>query len=141
MNKTFIYLVIIAVVVIGGFLLFGSDSLAPSGEVDGEAGQEEESSGAVESSVKETSVAGDEFSFNPASVSFEAGEQVRLTFRNIGQAPHNWTIAGVNIKTKTIGAGQTDVVEFTAPEAGSYEIFCSVPGHRAAGMAGTLNVE
>jgi hypothetical protein len=31
-------------------------------------------------------------------------------------------------------AGQTDVVKFLANRAGSFLIFCGVPGHGAAGM-------
>ena len=32
-------------------------------------------------------------------------------------------------KSKLIGTGETVVVEFTAPEAGEYDYFCSFPGH------------
>lgn len=42
--------------------------------------------------------------------------------------------------TKTVGGGETDVVEFTAPEAGEYEFLCSFPGH-AAMMKGKFIVE
>lgn len=42
--------------------------------------------------------------------------------------------------TKTIGGGESTTVEFTAPEAGTYEYICSFPGHWAM-MRGKLIVE
>lgn len=33
------------------------------------------------------------------------------------------------VHTDLIGAGQTSVIEFTAPEAGTYDFLCSFPGH------------
>ena len=42
--------------------------------------------------------------------------------------------------TKLIGGGETAVVEFDAPEAGTYDFLCSFPGHYAI-MKGKLIVE
>jgi len=42
--------------------------------------------------------------------------------------------------TKMIGAGETTVVEFTAPEAGTYDFLCSFPAHYAM-MKGKFIVE
>lgn len=42
--------------------------------------------------------------------------------------------------TKLIGGGETIVIEFSAPEAGTYEFLCSFPGHYAM-MRGTFIVE
>ncbi len=42
--------------------------------------------------------------------------------------------------TKLIGGGETAVVEFDAPEAGTYQFLCSFPGHSAL-MKGTFIVE
>jgi azurin len=42
--------------------------------------------------------------------------------------------------TKLIGGGETVVIEFDAPEAGSYEFLCSFPGHYAM-MKGVFIVE
>lgn len=91
--------------------------------------------------VKEIAVSGTEFSFNPQTVTVKSGEKVRLTFRNIGNAPHDWTIEGLGLKTKVIGSGAQDSLEFTAPARGTYNVYCSVPGHREAGMVGKLIIE
>jgi plastocyanin len=40
-----------------------------------------------------------------------------------------------------VGAGGTSEITITIDEPGEYEYYCSVPGHREAGMVGTLIVE
>ena len=42
--------------------------------------------------------------------------------------------------TKLIGGGESDVIEFDAPEAGTYDFLCSFPGHYAL-MKGKFIVE
>jgi azurin len=42
--------------------------------------------------------------------------------------------------TKVIGGGESDTIEFTITEAGTYEFLCSFPGHYAM-MRGTLIAE
>lgn len=37
-------------------------------------------------------------------------------------------------------AGETRSITFTPTEAGTYEFVCTVPGHKEAGMTGTLIV-
>jgi azurin len=50
--------------------------------------------------------------------------------------------SGVDViaHTKLIGGGETAVVEFDAPEAGTYDFLCSFPGHYAI-MKGKFIVE
>lgn len=91
--------------------------------------------------VKEVTVLGTEYAFEPATISLKAGEEVKLAFQNKGRIAHNLIIEGLGVGTATIGGGQEEVIEFTAPASGTYRFFCSVPGHRAAGMVGTLKVE
>ena len=42
--------------------------------------------------------------------------------------------------TKLIGGGESDTIEFVAPEAGTYEFICTFPGHYMM-MKGILVVE
>lgn len=93
-----------------------------------------------EGEVREITVEGDQYSFSPSSISLKKGEKIKLTFNNVGSFPHNLTIEGLGIATKTIGGGETDSIEFTA-EDGTYTTFCSVGNHRAQGMEGVLEVE
>lgn len=88
--------------------------------------------------IPELVVEGSEFKFNPAQISLQAGEKVKVIFKNTGEARHDFVMEGLNIKTKVIAPGTSDTVEFTAPDTDTYTFYCSVPGHREAGMEGKL---
>lgn len=60
------------------------------------------------------------------------------TFANNDYIPEN--TQDVIVHTKLIGAGETAVIEFDAPEAGEYDFLCSFPGHYAI-MKGKFIVE
>ena len=82
------------------------------------------------------SVTASELRFEPSSLAASAGA-VSVTVTNRGQLPHTFTIDGlVNVE---IQPGETKTATFQAA-AGSYEFYCALSGHRAAGMVGTLVV-
>ena len=139
MNKTILVAVIILIVIAGGYFLLRGGYQAPAPAPEEVTPASEKNTPA--SAVKEFTVSGSEFSFSPSSISVKSGDRVRITFRNTGGAPHNLVIEGLGVSTKTIGGGKTDTIEFTASASGTYPIFCSVSGHRAAGMEGQLIVE
>jgi uncharacterized cupredoxin-like copper-binding protein len=58
---------------------------------------------------------------------------------NSGAATHDFTIddLGVHVVARS---GESGSVTINAP-AGSYEYYCSIPGHKQGGMVGTLVVE
>jgi plastocyanin len=67
--------------------------------------------------------------------------EVTIDFDNPSQVSHDVAIeeGGTEIaKSDLIAEGKTSVAAELAP--GSYVFFCSVPGHREAGMEGTLTV-
>ena len=79
---------------------------------------------------------------NPAVDTITAGTKVRWTWRNTGTATHNVRSAGspnfpgsadLNV------SGSTFTYTFTTP--GTYNYECTMPGHAAAGMIGTLIVQ
>ncbi len=94
---------------------------------------------AMQSSVKEFTVTGSSFKFDPATLTVSKGDKVKVTFKSAGGL-HDFVIDEFNVKSKTIGSGQ-DVVEFTADKSGSFNYYCSVGNHRAMGMQGTLTVQ
>lgn len=81
-----------------------------------------------------------EFKFAPGTLSATAGAPVTITVDNSkGVVEHDFTLEeeGVHIHAD---AGKTVSGTVELP-AGTYTFFCSVPGHRAGGMEGTLEVK
>lgn len=70
---------------------------------------------------------------------------IEVTLENIGGAEHNIRIdnaAGDNVKVTALG-GETETGElllFGQPGGLEYVYYCDIPGHRSAGMEGTLIV-
>ncbi|MEK7519502.1 MAG: cupredoxin domain-containing protein [Patescibacteria group bacterium] len=143
--KNKILIVAILAVVIGGYFLFGNIFQSPSSKEnnieDFTVEQLKPSEQKEIPQVREISVSGDEFSFNPSSIQLESGERIKLVFTNVGKAPHDLKIEELGIGTEIIRSGQTDTIEFQAPKSGKYTFFCSVAGHREAGMEGNLEVK
>ncbi len=102
--------------------------------------------------------------YQPATIEVTAGQPVKLTLRNNDSVEHDFSI--MEIPTAAMGAtaapmaghemggmtadpqlhmvaamGATNSMEFTPTKPGTYEFFCTVPGHKDAGMKGTLVVK
>lgn len=142
MNK---YLPVVIVVVIigaiGYYLTTMNKAVAPETTkvVPSEALTAEEGSTPSEA-VKEFTVTGSNFSFDPKTITVKKGDRVKVTFKN-KDGFHDFVIDEFNVATKQIQGGQQEVVEFVADQAGSFEYYCSVGQHRANGMFGSLVVE
>ena len=92
---------------------------------------------AVIMSVTET-----EFSITlPSSASHAVAGSYTFRVRNEGKLQHDLVVsgAGVNDKTPLINPGGTASLKVKLGK-GSYTLYCSVPGHRAAGMVAKLNL-
>jgi uncharacterized cupredoxin-like copper-binding protein len=79
------------------------------------------------------------FQFNKANA--KAG-QVTLVMPNKSSVTHDISVkgGGVNQQGPRVGQGGTSKVSANL-KPGTYEFYCSVPGHEAAGMKGTLTVK
>ncbi len=77
--------------------------------------------------------------FTPSEIRVALGSTVRITYVN-GGGRHDWVLDEFEAATAVIGVRQSETVEFIADEAGEFEFYCSVPGHRAAGMYGKFIV-
>jgi len=78
--------------------------------------------------------------FEPTEISVKAGE-VTFNFSNPSDVPHALDIEGVDGgEGETVQGGDAPPLTVNL-EPGSYEYYCPVGGHRAAGMVGTLTVE
>jgi nitrite reductase (NO-forming) len=80
-------------------------------------------------------VAGD-FAFSPAEVNVPAGGTVNLVLVNDGDLPHDITIPALGSRVEALPGTRVSASLTAGP--GEYEFFCSVPGHRDAGMEGVI---
>ncbi len=80
--------------------------------------------------------------YNTTSLTATAGN-VSIDFTNTSPLGHNVTIEAAGGKivaaTPTFQGGSKTLTANLKP--GTYKFFCSVPGHRMAGMEGTLTVK
>lgn len=81
--------------------------------------------------------------FTKSSLTAKAGT-VTISFTNNSSLDHNLTVqqgtSGPVMGATPTFAGGTKTLKLTL-KAGTYTFYCSVPGHRAAGMQGTLTVQ
>ena len=78
--------------------------------------------------------------FNPNEFSIPADTDVLIRCPNNGNLPHDFHIEDTDYATALADPGETVSVTVNL-QAGEYVYYCSVPGHREAGMEGTLTVE
>lgn len=80
--------------------------------------------------------------YNTSSLTAKAGK-VTIDFKNMSPLGHNVTVespgGGTLGATETFQSGSKTLTLNLKP--GTYKFFCSVPGHRQAGMEGTLVVK
>ena len=74
--------------------------------------------------------------YEQTDVSATAGS-ITIDFTNMSSLPHDVTIEGDGATDQITGSTTSTTVDL---EPGTYTFFCSVDGHRAAGMEGTLTV-
>lgn len=70
-----------------------------------------------------------------------AGE-LEVTLTNEGAIEHSWLVEGHEdeLRLYTQQSGATDEGTLTL-DPGTYTYYCDIPGHRAAGMEGTLTLD
>ena len=81
-----------------------------------------------------------DINYMPKEITVPANSEVTINLPNKGAAVHNFLIDELNVKSEDAPGGATTSVTFTAP-AGEYQFYRSQPGHKEAGMVGTLIVQ
>jgi uncharacterized cupredoxin-like copper-binding protein len=98
--------------------------------------------------------------FAPNSLHFRRGEQVQFDLRNEGELEHELVIGSLDANrkhaeemsadpemahedpnAKRLGPKEFGVLSWQFTKAGTFEYACLIPGHREAGMVGTIVVE
>ena len=117
---------------------------------------------------RELSIEMRDIAFEPAALTGEAGEVIEMRFHNVGAVLHDFTIdemdadvmemmggsgAGVDMHMDddhdaaaramhlALDAGQEGSMRLRVHGPGTYQYYCTVPGHREAGMVGTLTID
>ena len=108
----------------------------------GGAGTKEEGGGGAAAALEFEADPGGQLAYTTTSASTKAGE-VTIDFNNPQPLPHDVKIESSDGEevggTDTVSEGsESATVEL---EPGTYTFYCSVPGHREAGMEGTLTVK
>lgn len=141
MNNKFL-MIAIFVAVAGGVYLYTNNSQPQSAMEKKDAVMQPASGSAMTNdAVAEFTVEGSEFKFVSDTMTLKKGQKVKLTFKNTGEMPHDFVVDELNVKTKVIKGGETEVIEFTPETTGTFESYCSVGSHRAKGMVGKVIVE
>ena len=106
-----------------------------------------------------------EFGYSPSSMTVVVRQPVTLTIHNAGSTEHDFVIQKINASDVveegsastehsmhdmqgledydlhvSTREGETSILKFTPQEAGMYQVFCSVPGHKELGMLAELIV-
>ena len=104
----------------------------------GGAGHDDEAT-PVADGARRIEVTGNDFSFDPDEIRVQSGDDIAivLTSKDI---LHDFTIDELDAHVAA-NRGETEEGGFTAEDPGRYTYYCTVAGHRDAGMEGTLVVE
>lgn len=119
---------------LGGTVQEAGATASPA--ADEEATPEEAAASGGSASV---SVSAIDISFEPKELSIAADTDVTITVTNNGMLQHDFIIENTDFGTDLLNGGQSQDLVVNLP-AGEYIYFCSVAGHREAGMQGTLTV-
>ena len=82
-----------------------------------------------------------EYKLDPSDATVKAGS-VTLDVTNDGTITHNLQIEGNGVEETTDSLAPGDTGELTVDlKPGSYEMYCTIDGHKDLGMEGTVTVQ
>lgn len=124
-------------------VLAPEDGVAPDGsEFQGPVTAPPGNADAPPSPAREIIVRGDEFSFDPSTITASVGERLQFTFVNEGNDPHSFDIDELDVHSGIVNPGGSRTVDVVAPaQPATFRVYCAIPGHVEQGMVGHLNVE
>jgi len=134
MKKTYIYIAVVAVIVLGGvgvyFAMNHKSNNNSTNSMDMSNSSNDSSSKAVETDT----VSIQNFAFNPVNISVKAGTKV--TWTNKDSAPHTVTETDDKTGPSSGNLNNSDSYSFTFTKPGIYHYSCSVHPN----MTGTVTV-
>lgn len=124
-----------------GKLIVSEDAVpavAPAEEAAPAADETAATDGSAASGAAAIEVDMHDIYFDPTELTIPADTPTEIHFVNQGAAVHDFTIDDLGIHV-SLNPGEEATEAITAA-AGTYDFYCSVPGHKDAGMVGTLTV-
>lgn len=137
MKYGIIAVIILAIVLIGGFFLYQSmnkEFTTGSTVTAQESSGNSENTNNQDNNVKVINIDASRFQYTPGTITVKKGDHVKIIINSI-DTPHG-------IAIPELGVSGVESVEFTADKAGTFEFHCPTPcgsGHRT--MKGTLVIE
>jgi uncharacterized cupredoxin-like copper-binding protein len=154
-------------IILSGLLLMSTGAVAGPGDAGHSHGHSSFSAGEPGNSKKPARVVnvvmreGDgKMMFVPDRLEVKRGEQVKFVLRNNGELAHEFVLATTaeNLKhaedmkktpdmehddpnAKRLDPSKSDELVWRFTKAGEFEYGCLIPGHREAGMTGTIVVK
>ncbi|GAA0330775.1 hypothetical protein GCM10008967_21610 [Bacillus carboniphilus] len=94
------------------------------------------------------------FNYTPSTIKLEKGKKVTLTLHNSDQVEHDLEIKSIQMDSPSnqhnhgqkadlhihAKANSSNQLTFTPQKSGTYQFYCTIPGHKESGMVGTLIV-
>jgi plastocyanin len=117
------------------------ESAAPPAATATQAPADDNGGGGATETVKFSAPSDGSLKFDQGDVTAKAGK-VTVDFANPSSTPHAVEIEGNGVEkaTETVTGGDAPPITVEL-KPGKYEYYCPVPGHRQAGMEGTLTVQ
>lgn len=133
--------VVAAILSFGLFLTACSDDVASTGANGDEAEQDHDDHGEtpVAEGARRIDVNATSFAYDPDEITVDTGEDVAIVLTS-DDLLHDFVIDELDVH---VAADRDETAEggLRADTAGEYTYYCTVAGHREAGMEGTLVVE
>jgi uncharacterized cupredoxin-like copper-binding protein len=158
--KRFALLALVTVTAAAALASIGCGPESPSGsDHPGQGIEHPTSEDTDETDPLEITISAEDVKFAPDELSVGAGEPVTITLVNKDAVEHDLQVDGLMIEQ--MGAtdmvddhegadpemlalhtapGETAELTFRTDDTGTFEFYCTIPGHREAGMVGTLKV-
>ena len=96
--------------------------------------------GSVAEATTTTEVEARDTSFTTTALTAKTGETLGIVLINRDSFPHSFDIDALNVHVQ-MPAHSTSVAAVAPTASGPLEFYCAVPGHREAGMVGSITVE
>lgn len=146
----------VLIIVLFGLFFFGYHQLGSTVSSTEPFGQDQAHS-QHQAKTKQWVVQSAEFAFSPNQITVRSGEKITIVLDNVDNIEHDLEIIGLDVKNVESSnehhhnqadnklhihaqPGTKQVMSFTPIQLGTYQYVCTIPGHKEAGMFGTIEV-